>query len=40
MLVELKDKFVDERTALEKKEMISVQAYDAVRSLVGGRHCS
>jgi len=30
MLVELKDKFVDERTALEKKQMVSVQASDTV----------
>jgi hypothetical protein len=30
MLEGLKDKFVDERTALEKKEMIQKQAYDTV----------
>jgi len=30
MLVELKDKFINERTDLEKKELISRQAYDTV----------
>jgi len=35
MLLELKDKFVDERTALEKKEMVSVQAYDTVMMDLG-----
>lgn len=30
MLKDLKDKFIDERTALEKKEMITRQAYDVV----------
>merc|ERR1719163_2253399 len=30
MLEELKDKFIDERTALEKKEMVARQAYETV----------
>lgn len=30
MLVELKDKFIEERTTLEKKELVTKQAYDVV----------